>query len=407
MSPVPRRQRVETVPFERPKQLGVGSLIAGKYLLESVIGDGACGVVYRAKQLALDKTVAIKVLHRAMSEDDAVVERFHREARAASQLSHPGSIAVFDFGQEPGRVLYLVMDYVEGRDLYALMGEEPQLPPQRIVSILSQILGALSVAHDRGIVHRDLKPENILVASARNDDGEDVDVVKVVDFGIAALVSNDANAMRLTARGLVVGTPEYMSPEQARGEPVDGRADLYAVGALLYELLSGRVPFQGETAAATLLDQMIKPLTPPSHHRKGVDRSLEQICLRALAKDREQRFANAREMRVALRAALTAPPPPPRRRSWRLPAAASFALLSLAAIVATTIRPAQQVKAVVENVAEATAVSDQQIEAPIPVVAKAAPAPAIKPPPPKLLKKPVLAASAHASPPQRVIDDGF
>jgi serine/threonine-protein kinase len=266
-----------------------------------VLGEGSCGVVYRAKQLALDKTVALKVLHRTMSKDPAVVERFHREARASSRLDHPGSIRVFDFGQEDDGLLYLVMEYVEGRDLLSVLTTE-NLDARRIAVIVAQVLAALAVAHEQGIIHRDLKPENILVTKGVTDDGETIDVVKVCDFGIAALAKSD---LQLTARGLVVGTPEYMSPEQARGLPLDGRSDVYAVGVVLYQLLTRRVPFGGVTPVATAIMHVTTPVVPPSKVAP-CDPTLEEVCLRALAKDREQRYASAREMRAALRAVLTA-----------------------------------------------------------------------------------------------------
>jgi len=297
-----RRRRIETVPFESSPDV-IGRVIGGKYAVESVLGEGSCGVVYRAKQLALDKTVAIKALHRTMSRDPAIVARFHREARAASRLDHPSSIRVFDFGQEPDGLLYLVMEYVEGRDLLTVLNES-RLEPRRIAIIVSQVLAALAVAHDQGIVHRDLKPENILVTRGVTDDGETIDVVKVCDFGIAALATPDAAAMRLTARGLVVGTPEYMSPEQARGVPLDGRSDLYAVGVVLYNLLTGRVPFSGDTPVATAIMHVTTQVTPPSA-LSACDPELEAICLRALAKEPDARYENARQMRAAIRSVLT------------------------------------------------------------------------------------------------------
>jgi serine/threonine protein kinase len=330
MSEPARRRRVETVPFESQRRQAVdssphaiGRLIGGKYAIETVLGKGSCGTVYRAKQLALDKTVAIKVLHREMSLDPALVERFQREARAASRLDHPSSIRVFDFGQEDDGLLYLVMEYVEGRDLLTVLNQEGALDPRRIAIIVSQILAALAVAHDQGIVHRDLKPENILVTKGLTDDGETIDVVKVCDFGIAALAKPAPGAMRLTARGLVVGTPEYMSPEQARGIALDGRSDLYAVGALLYHLLTLRVPFSGPTPVATAVMHVTTPLVAPSELVPSVDPYLENICIRALAKHRDNRFADARQMRAALREVLTARgskmPPLPSLRPKALP----------------------------------------------------------------------------------------
>ncbi|MBI2388403.1 MAG: serine/threonine protein kinase [Deltaproteobacteria bacterium] len=296
---------VESVPqasSETALRIGpIGRVIAGKYLLERELGVGSCGAVYRARQLALDKHIAVKVLHRSMSADPSFVERFHREARAASRLDHPSSIRVFDFGQEDDGLLYLVMEYIEGRDLHTIATQEGPLDGKRITVILMQVLAALAVAHDKGIVHRDLKPENILVTSGLSDEGEPIDLVKVCDFGIATINSADTESLRLTGSGLVVGTPEYMSPEQARGDELDGRSDLYAVGAVLYQLLTGRPPFVGETPVATAIMQVMEPLVPPSRVAPGIDPLLESICVRALAKDRNERAANAREMRAELR----------------------------------------------------------------------------------------------------------
>jgi serine/threonine protein kinase len=267
-----------------------------------------------------DKTVAIKVLHRELAVDGLFAERFRREARAASRLDHPNSIRVFDFGQEPDGLLYLAMEYVEGRDLFALLSEHGPLPPASIVDLLSQVLSALTVAHDLGVLHRDLKPENIMIVRGEGDDGQPIHVVKVCDFGIAKIVDTSAqapeeDARRHTTKGLVVGTPEYMSPEQARGEVLDGRSDLYSVGVILYELLAGRVPFEGDSPLNIVLKHVGEIPAPPSSRALGVDGRLEAICMKALEKRPADRFANAREMRLALRSALGPSPVASRRAS--------------------------------------------------------------------------------------------
>src|SRR6185436_17734601 len=234
----------------------IGRTLASKYFIESLVGCGGMGTVYRARQLSLDKWVAVKVLHRDMACEPKFVARFEREALSSSRLDHPNSLRVLDFGEDAG-LLYLVVEYVEAEDLLAVMNREWPLSDVRVVHILSQVLAALAVAHDDGIVHRDLKPENILVLAGADDDGLPVDVVKVCDFGIAKMAarSRDSNAFepRLTVDGLAIGTPDYMSPEQARGEPVDGRSDLYSVGVVLYHLLAGRTPFTGDSALGVAL----------------------------------------------------------------------------------------------------------------------------------------------------------
>src|SRR5258706_116940 len=195
----------------------VGRTIAGKFAIEELLGTGAMGAVYRARQIALDKTVAIKVLHRELAADKTFIERFHREAKAASRLDHPNSIRILDFGQEPDGLLYISMDYLDGRDLVEIINDSFPLGSERIVDILSQVLSALAVAHDLGILHRDLKPENIMVLAGQSDEGAEPDRVKVCDFGIAKMIDKDKDTApgpalpKLSTVGHVVGTPAYMS----------------------------------------------------------------------------------------------------------------------------------------------------------------------------------------------------
>jgi serine/threonine-protein kinase len=284
----------------------IGRTLAEKYVIESLIGCGGMGAVYRARQVALDKWVAVKVLHREMEGEPKYLARFEREALSSSRLDHPNSLRVLDFGSDAG-LSYLVMEYVEAEDLLAVMNREWPLSDERVVNILSQVLAALAVAHDMGIVHRDLKPENILVLAGADDDGLPVDVVKVCDFGIAKManVTRKSGAFEpsLTVDGLAIGTPDYMSPEQARGEPVDGRSDLYSVGVVLYHLLAGRTPFTGDSPLGVALQHVADEPRPPSRFR-DVDPNLEAICLHALEKRPDDRFQTAREMRRALRSAL-------------------------------------------------------------------------------------------------------
>jgi eukaryotic-like serine/threonine-protein kinase len=286
----------------------IGRTIAGKFFVEQLLGTGAMGAVFRARQVTLDKTVAIKVLHGEHAQDATFAARFQREAKAASRLNHPNSMQVVDFGVEPDGLLYIAMEYVDGRTLHRLLREEWPLPAHRIADILMQALAAIAVAHDMGVVHRDLKPENVMVLRGTDDDGRAKDVVKVCDFGIAKIT--DSRAYRggerqsiapVTTAGFLVGTPEYMSPEQGRGERLGPESDLYSAGVILYEMLTRRVPFTAENAIGVVLKHIAEAPQRPSLVAIGVDRRLEAICLRALNKAPEQRFRSAREMRAELR----------------------------------------------------------------------------------------------------------
>ncbi len=289
---------------ETPDSL-VGRSIAGKYRIEALVGSGAMGAVYKARQIVLDKIVAVKVLHRGIQKTRDLTNRFKREAKAASRLDHPSSVRVLDFGVEPDGLLYMVMEYLDGEDLYTLNARERPLAPARIADLLSQVLAALGVAHEMGVIHRDLKPENIMVLGGKDDEGRVVDVVKVCDFGIAKILdveqANTGESGRLSSAGLIMGTPQYMSPEHARGEPLDARADIYSIGVILYELIAGQPPFDAENAFALALKHVTEEPRPPREIRPDVDARLERIALKALSKSKEERFQSAREMRVALR----------------------------------------------------------------------------------------------------------
>ncbi len=283
----------------------IGRTLPGGYRVTHLVGVGGMGRVYCAEQVALGRTVAVKVVHPSLADEELTAARFLNEARTASRLSHPHSVAIFDFGRTDDGRPYIVMEYLRGRDLAHIAQDEGVLPLGRVVDVLRQTLAALEEAHALGIVHRDLKPDNIVLEPLRSG----LDFVKVVDFGLAKILEGDApleSKGALTRPGLVCGTPEYMSPEQSRGDALDGRSDLYSVGVILFELLSGRVPFVADTATKTLLMHLTEP--PPDPRDVAPDRAIPapfaEVALRALAKSCDERFQGAREFADALDAAL-------------------------------------------------------------------------------------------------------
>ncbi len=295
----------------------IGRTISGKYKIEKFLGGGAMGAVYKARFAALEKNVAVKVMHRAVAGDANFVGRFHREAKAASRLDHPNSMRVIDFGEEPDGLLYIAMEYVEGRDLYRVIHDDWPISNADVGDIVMQALAAIAVAHEMGVIHRDLKPENLMMLRQKNDDEKEAYVVKVCDFGIAKITEKDDEptpagpaGQKLTTQGLVVGTPEYMSPEQARGEKLDPRSDIYSMGIILYQLLTGRTPFTGDNALAVVLKHITEAPSAPSVHYPSVHKGLEAVTLKAIAKQPNDRFESARAMRSAIREALDGRPAP-------------------------------------------------------------------------------------------------
>ncbi len=292
----------------------VGKTIAGKFLIASYLGGGAVGAVYKARHLALDKVVAIKLLHGEHAGDAMFAARFEREAKAASKLDHPNSMRVLDFGVDPDGLAYIAMEYLDGRHLLGVMEEDWPLAPERVADIVCQALAAVGAASAIGLVHRDLKPENIMILRGTDDEGNPRDVVKVCDFGIAKFIEDrDApiTGEKLTKHGMMVGTPDYMSPEHCLGEPLDVRSDLYSMGIILYQLLTGRTPFVAETALGIVMKHINEEPSPPSKLDPQVDERLEAVCMKALRKNRAQRYQTAREMRAELRTVVGAWAPEP------------------------------------------------------------------------------------------------
>ncbi len=276
----------------------IGRLVGQKFRIDRLLGAGAMGRVYLAEQTNLGKQVALKVLHNAMAGDAQLAKRFYREAKSASMLSHPNILQIIDFGDDSG-LLYIAMELLTGRDLYHVIKAEWPFSMERIGHIGGQILGALDEAHAKGVVHRDLKPENVMLLDLRGES----DFVKVCDFGIAKIASErDGEGSAITMAGMVCGTPEYMSPEQARGDALDGRSDLYAAAVILYQMVVSDVPFRAESALGVITKHLIEEPTPPSKRRvnSGMPQALEQLIMRGLSKRKEDRFATAAEMKAAL-----------------------------------------------------------------------------------------------------------
>jgi serine/threonine protein kinase len=277
----------------------IGTLVNKKYRVEEMIGEGGMGKVYRARQVALDKPVVLKVLHHTLLSDERTVARFQREARAASRLNHPNSINVLDFGQSDDGAMFIAMELVSGKDLHHILSREWPLPEARVARIVSQVLSALADAHGAGVIHRDLKPENIMIEQRRNEP----DFVKVLDFGIAKIQDHAGDeGPTLTRAGFVCGTPEYMSPEQARGGTLDARSDLYAVGVILYQLMAGVLPFDSDSAVGFATKHLTEEPLPPTQKRPDakISPGMESLILRALAKNPAERPQSADEFKQEL-----------------------------------------------------------------------------------------------------------
>ncbi len=277
----------------------IGRLIDGTYLIESLVGQGAMGRVYQAQHTALRKKVALKILRSSLVGDTTVVKRFEREALAASRLNHPNCITIYGFGTEDdGDLLWMAMEFVQGRDLGMLIAEDSPLAARRVLHIMSQVCEALDEAHSAKIVHRDLKPANIVCFDHRRTS----DFVKVLDFGIAKIIDPDENYQPLTRDGIVCGTPAYMSPEQVQGFELDNRSDLFSLGIILYQTLTGQLPFFAESAVEVATKIVIEEPVPPSQVRPdwSYPPELEAIALKLLSKKKEDRYSHAIEVKDAL-----------------------------------------------------------------------------------------------------------
>jgi serine/threonine protein kinase len=282
----------------------VGVVLDGKYRLDSHLSSGGMGAVFRATHAMLGKPVAVKLIKGELVTSPETARRFQREARAATSLSHPGIVAVYDLGQTDDGTLYIAMELVDGRSLKDEIRRHGRIDPARTVRLLRQVASALAVAHRQQIIHRDLKPQNVMLT--RDADGQEL--AKLLDFGIAKTF-DDAQT-QLTAAGFTLGTPHYMSPEQAMGSEVDARSDIYSLGVVMYEMLTGEVPFTASSTSGILVKHMTEPPAPPSRRRPDIriPAQLEAIALRCLEKQPDRRYHTAEDLAAALEAEAVADP---------------------------------------------------------------------------------------------------
>jgi uncharacterized membrane protein len=269
----------------------LGSIVAERYHILKKLGEGGMGTVYLAEHVKMGRKAALKVMNPGMNSDPDAIARFNREAANASRLNHPNVCGIYDFGETPEGLIYLAMEFIEGESLTSLIEKNGYLPAPRAASIIHQAADALAVAHDYGIVHRDLKPDNIMIAKGR--DGSDM--VKVVDFGIAKASSSDAQ--KVTKTGLVVGTPEYMSPEQLAGDKLDGRSDIYSLGLVAFNCLTGKLPFPSESAQEAMIMRLTDHPRTLAEMKPDIDwpPALQAVMDKVLARDANERYQKSAE----------------------------------------------------------------------------------------------------------------
>src|SRR4051794_38350238 len=271
------------------RDLAPETVVDERYSIINRIGSGGMADVYCAQDLQLGRKVALKLLYRRFAEDEEFVERFRREASAAAGLQHPNIVSVYDRGEWDG-TYYIAMEFLDGQTLKQLVRGHGPMPPELAIDTAIQVLRAARSAHQRGVVHRDIKPHNVIL----DEEGR----AKVTDFGIAR-----AGASDMTETGSIMGTAQYLSPEQAQGQPVSPRSDLYSIGVMLYELLTGRVPFDAESPVTIALKHISERPVPPREVNPAVPPALDAVVMRALEKEPARRFADADEFIAALAAA--------------------------------------------------------------------------------------------------------
>jgi eukaryotic-like serine/threonine-protein kinase len=280
----------------------IGRVLSERYRIVRKIGEGGMGAVYQAEHALIEKKIALKILFQDLTRRPDLVARFLQEAKSASRIGHENVIDISDFGQSPEGLVFIAMEYLEGQDLGRTLKTTGPMHWNRARPILMQITKALRAAHGNGIIHRDMKPENIYLIQREGRP----DFVKVLDFGIAKIINPDeADGPRLTQTGMIFGTPEYMSPEQAQGHPPDHRVDVYAVGCIMYHALTGSVPFTADSFMGILTKHLLEPPVPPRQRRPDLDilPDVEAICMKAMEKERDKRFPDMDAFYRALGAA--------------------------------------------------------------------------------------------------------
>src|SRR5579883_801272 len=263
--------------------LEAGAVLAGRYEILQTLGEGGMGAVYKARDLAVDRLVALKVIRPELAKQPAIIERFKQELRVSQRVTHRNVIRIYDLGEAEG-MKFITMEFIEGQDLRSLIRERKKLPPEESVAIMEQICLALDAAHAVGVIHRDLKPQNVMLDQTGR--------VLVMDFGLARTLEGDG----MTQTGALVGTMEYMSPEQALGKPLDQRSDIFSLGLIFYELLTGETPFRADSALASLIKRTQERAVPVSHHDSSISPPLVRIVSRCLERDTDLRYQTAAEL---------------------------------------------------------------------------------------------------------------
>jgi hypothetical protein len=294
-TPAPLKPGLGLRPLAQPLETLIGRTLNHRFIVGEKVGEGGFGAVFRGKQIATGREVALKILHPHNVSDETIVARFRREAEACSKLRDPHTVTTYDFDETPDGILYLAMELLRGQSLHQVQKAEGPLGYERVLKILDQVAASLAEAHKNGIVHRDMKPENVFIEAR---DGEDH--VKVLDFGIAKVVSDDRQIPALTAVGQTLGTLEFMSPEQLRGQKLDGRSDLYALGMMSYEMLTGTLPFASAKSPIDIINFHMRhdpPAPSKLSDKVTIPAPVDAIILKMVAKDKDKRFADANALR--------------------------------------------------------------------------------------------------------------